>query len=454
MAAKRRTSLYVILALVLLLGAVIIFFWPHFMGPPPRIALKKTPTHLGMETTVSFQVMDMGMGLAHVSAVLKQGQKQTTLMDETVTEKLQPGQEKKVDLKVEPKKLGLSQGPASLFITARDRSLGNWFRGKLAQLELKLVVDTIPPRLTPLSRTIHLGRGGSGLALYRISKDAVAHGVQVGSRNFRGVNPWSDNPQVGLCYFAFNQDEEKTVSIQAWVEDAAGNRSQSNLNIRLRWTKFRKDDITLSDKTLLALAQRFSERAPKDRSEPLQVFLWENEDLRKENHTKIKDIVNHSTPQQLWQGVFSRPRGKPMAGFGDRRTYFYQGKEVSRAVHLGVDLADVAHSPIRAVARGKVLWAGALGIYGNCVILDHGQGVASLYGHLSRMDVQKGQEVKQEQQLGLSGATGLALGDHLHFSVLVGGVFVKPTEWWDPHWIQDNIELRFQEAEMKAPRQP
>ena len=82
-----------------------------------------------------------------------------------------------------------------------------------------------------------------------------------------------------------------------------------------------------------------------------------------------------------------------------------------------------------------MLNASWLGIYGNCVIIDHGMGVQSLYGHLSSFDVKVGDTVTRGQIVGRSGMTGLAGGDHLHFTMLVGGRMVNPVEWWDPHWI-------------------
>ena len=92
-----------------------------------------------------------------------------------------------------------------------------------------------------------------------------------------------------------------------------------------------------------------------------------------------------------------------------------------------------------AANNGKVLFADELGIYGNTVIVDHGMGVQSLYGHLSSFAVREGDDVKKGQTLGASGQTGLAGGDHLHFSMMVNGQFVNATEWWDAHWIEDRI---------------
>ena len=144
------------------------------------------------------------------------------------------------------------------------------------------------------------------------------------------------------------------------------------------------------------------------------------------------------------------------SAFADQRTYIYKGKEVDQQVHLGFDLASFAGTPIVAANRGKVLFADELGIYGNCVIIDHGMGVQSLYAHLSSIDVKAGQTVEKEQTLGRSGMTGLAGGDHLHFTMLVNGHMVNPVEWWDSHWIEDRIlrKLRGAAAERltRSPR--
>ncbi len=98
-----------------------------------------------------------------------------------------------------------------------------------------------------------------------------------------------------------------------------------------------------------------------------------------------------------------------------------RGREVDQQVHLGFDLAVTANVPVVAANSGVVLNASWLGIFGNCVIIDHGMGVQSLYGHLSSFDVKVGDTVTKGQMLGRSGMTGLAGGDHLHFTMLVGG---------------------------------
>ena len=97
---------------------------------------------------------------------------------------------------------------------------------------------------------------------------------------------------------------------------------------------------------------------------------------------------------------------------------------------------------MRAANRGRVFHAGWLGIYGNCVIVDHGMGLQSLYAHLSSIGVKVGDIVELDAELGRSGSTGLAGGDHLHFTMLLSGNAITPIDWWSAQWVQDRVILR------------
>ena len=138
----------------------------------------------------------------------------------------------------------------------------------------------------------------------------------------------------------------------------------------------------------------------------------------------------------------SLPNGAPLAAFADQRRYEFNGEIIDKATHLGYDLASLKGSPVPAANNGRVVFAGLLGIYGNAVILDHGLGVFSLYGHMSSTGVKVGEVVGRGDTLGRTGDTGLAGGDHLHFGLLVHGTYVDPVEWWDGHWIHDHVEAR------------
>ena len=181
-------------------------------------------------------------------------------------------------------------------------------------------------------------------------------------------------------------------------------------------------------------------KMPGPSGDLLADFLKVNGELRRVNADEIAAFAKQTAPMRLWKEPFVQlGNSKVEASFADHRTYIYKGKEVDQQVHLGFDLAVTAHVPIAAANEGTVLNASWLGIYGNCVIIDHGMGVQSLYGHLSSIGVKAGQMVEKEQEIGRSGMTGLAGGDHLHFTMLVNGNMVNPVEWWDQHWIQDRI---------------
>ena len=132
--------------------------------------------------------------------------------------------------------------------------------------------------------------------------------------------------------------------------------------------------------------------------------------------------------------------GSTRAGFADHRTYYYKGNIIDHQVHLGMDIASTSRADVRAANKGKIVYTDYLGIYGNMVMIDHGQGVFSLYSHLSQINVSLGDTVDQKTVIGLTGTTGMAGGDHLHFSILINGVFVTPKEWWDQHWVEVTID--------------
>ena len=125
----------------------------------------------------------------------------------------------------------------------------------------------------------------------------------------------------------------------------------------------------------------------------------------------------------------------------------YIGVRIDHLDHVGFDLASVKHYPIEASNNGIIRYATNLGIYGKTVLIDHGCGLFSLYGHLSSISVEQDQEVNKGDIIGLSGSTGLAAGDHLHFGLFLQGIPVNPVEWWDRQWIQEHLWERINAIE-------
>ncbi|MGH9632089.1 MAG: M23 family metallopeptidase, partial [Bryobacteraceae bacterium] len=209
---------------------------------------------------------------------------------------------------------------------------------------------------------------------------------------------------------------------------------------------FRSRQLVLDDSFLQKVVNDLN---PGGSGDLLSRFLKINREMRKENNQALSDLRFKTEEKILWKGPFYR-LGKAESFFADRRTYMYKGQKVDEQMHLGFDLSDVQHSPVKAANSGKIIYASPLGIYGNCVVIDHGYALQSIYGHLSEIAVKVGDMVKREQVIGRSGQTGLAGGDHLHFSMQVDGVQVNPLEWWDEHWIQDRILSKLPKAAAAA----
>ena len=179
----------------------------------------------------------------------------------------------------------------------------------------------------------------------------------------------------------------------------------------------------------------------------VRAFLTVNRDQRKAAEQTKRELAVKSRPQPLWSGAFVAPRNaKVFSNFAESRTYRFEGQTIDSSVHLGYDLASLKQSPVPAANSGVVVYAAPLTIYGNTVVVDHGLGLQTLYGHLSSFQVKEGDEVKKGQELGRTGSSGLALGDHLHYEVLIQGISVTPLEWWDAKWIRDHIGKPLREA--------
>jgi murein DD-endopeptidase MepM/ murein hydrolase activator NlpD len=321
-----------------------------------------------------------------------------------------------------------------------------------------------PPRIAVLSTHHYVNHGGSEMVLYRATPPDVASGVRVGMLEYRGYPasgagvPNAD-PAVMVAFFALLHDQDLNAPIAAFARDEAGNEAKVSFVDNVFEKRFRKSRIEVDDRYFERAVPDIIEHSPELKMSPplgedtlLPAFLKVNGDLRRINAKEIEKISSETAASRFWTGPFVQLGNSQVeASFADYRTYIYKGKEVDQQVHLGFDLAVTANTPVLAANSGKVLNASWLGIYGNCIIIDHGMGVTSLYGHLSSFDVKVGDAVTKGQTIGRTGTTGLAGGDHLHFTMLVDGRPVNPVEWWDPHWIQDRVDRKLHELGGAAP---
>ncbi len=403
----------------------------------PSIQLKPDVAWVGPKTSFTVQCSDPDSGLNEVKVTFTQDGQEKLILTRAFPPGGEAGHPVELSFTLEPKALGFKEGKARLTVLARDRSWRHGFQGRTQVLSREVDIDLVPLTLSFLSVSHLLRPGGTGLIIYRVNKPPKESGVMVGGELFRGYpNPKGTKGDY-VALFPVPRDAVGTAQVELVARPAAGEEVRQPVSLRLKPRRWRQDTINLSEPFVRRVAATFS--VPVS-GELVDTFLEVNRNLRRVNHEKVRQICRTSQPQPLWSGGFQRYLGKPMARYGDRRSYLWQGRTVDQQVHLGEDLANFVHTPVPGANHGVVVWAEPLGIYGQTVILDHGLGVFSMYSHLSSIEVKAGDRVEKGKVLGRTGDTGLAGGDHLHFSMLVQGEFVDPLEWWDPHWLKDQVE--------------
>ena len=349
----------------------------------------------------------------------------------------------------------LANGPARLIVTARrDVFFGLRQTSTTQAQDVEVRLD--PPRVAVVSTHQFINLGGAEFVILRATPEDVEAGVIAGDARYPaypGSAVGLSDPALRVGFFALRHDQEISTRISAYARDAAGNEATSPVDHKPFIKKFLQSRIPIDQPFLDRVVPAIASNTPDlkvDTGSPdglLKGFLEINGNLRKKNNDTIAALAAKSQPKMLWTEAFA-PMGNAQveSRFADRRTYFHDNKEIDRQVHLGFDLASLQRAPVLASNTGVVVYADFLGIYGNCVIVDHGLGVQSLYAHLSTMGIKTGDAVTKGQEVGRTGATGLAGGDHLHFTILLHGTPVNPVEWWDQHWMQDRVLRKIKEA--------
>ncbi len=434
-----RTTIQVVL-LFILIGSIIGAGYHYLEWEKPTIVLDKSFTTIGKSRDIAITLQDKRSGIRNFKVAIVQNKHEFEVASEQIPVK--GTFEKTVAVKIVPKDLRIRDGEAVFIVKATDFSpLRN-----TAELQTKVTIDSTPPRITLLTSAHNINPGGTCLTIYRVTKAVQTSGVKCGDKFFTGYLVQGQGKPYYVCYFAVPRDVSRSTPMVVTAQDKGGNEAIAGIPFYIRSVKpFRRDTITVGDAFVQQKAVEFQEQDTKlSGKSPEDVFAYVNTQLRVEDDKQIQTLCAKTDSKQHWQGTFLRLKNSaPKALFGDERTYLYHGKSLGNSIHLGIDLASTSHAPIEAANSGIVIFAGNLGIYGNAVIIDHGQGISTQYGHMSSIAVKEGRPVTKGQVIGKTGMTGFAGGDHLHFSLLVGGVFVDPKEWWDPHWIKDNVEGKY-----------
>ena len=416
--------------------------------PGVSASLDPVPRWIGVKTPLAVDLRASRGGVRSVEIRLRQGSAKVVIVQQAFTGS--PTNEQRVALQVTGATLGLREGGATLEVLARD---GFWRPIRVDDrpiLTTQVTLDFTPPSLEVVAATRYWAQGGGGLVVLR-SRGATRVAVTVGGLAFPAYPAGPPESSLFVDLVALPWNYEAGTPITASAQDEAGNITSRAVAVEVKPRRFRTDTIEIKDEFLeRKLPELLPERAgPIAAGDRLAAFLTVNRDRRKQAEEVKRALADKTQPRPVWEGAFVQPLNtKVFSNFAETRTYRYHGQAVDTQMHFGYDLASVQQSPVPAANSGVVVFAGPLSIYGNAVVVDHGLGLQTLYGHLSSIAVKEGDQIAKEQELGRTGSTGLALGDHLHYEVLINGVSVTPLEWWDARWIRDHVGRPLREASL------
>lgn len=426
-----RKALLVIVILVVVVPIVIVVA----RSATPVVDLTSQITTIGQATPIGVRVRD-ARGVRNVSATVEQNG-----ASYPVWQMAQPTKAKEstwnftAGVKTTPQ---LKDGKAKLIVEAGSNDLLH----RSSRIEQDVTVVTRPPTVSVDSDQHYIYIGMADLATLDVSGAYTAAGVRVGDQSFRAWPMPGGKPGMFSLYaFAWNMPQT-TIPV-VFASNGAGNDVTSPITVifpKKEQPHYTVHQLQVSDQFMQKVV---GELDPNGSGDMVTRFVRINNEMRKENNKTLSDLRLKTADHFLFSQPFQRqPHSQAEATFADLRHYIYHGKEIDQQVHLGYDLAVTQHVGVQAANDGRVVWAAPLGIYGNCIVVDHGYGLQTIYGHMSHFDVHEGDMVKRGQVMGQSGMTGMAGGDHIHFAMQLDGVQIDPKEWWDPHWIQDHIARR------------
>jgi murein DD-endopeptidase MepM/ murein hydrolase activator NlpD len=421
--------------LLFLIGTPAILF---FLSAPVAIDVQPAPAAIGPASQFTVKVSGPhGARVVQVSLAQGEAQTQAGLQRESnlwmFWRSKQAPATYPIGIGANPK-LGFKGGPAKLTVQATSNDL----RGQTTVRVFDVTINLDPPRVTADGEQHYITQGGAGLVTFKVTGYWTEAGVSIGKYRFRSFPvPGAKSPDDRFCLFAWPWDVPATEQAVVYASNPAGATATAPFWQKVKPEQWRQRRIALDDKFI---SKALGELDQQGSGDPVERFLRINRQMRVENNRTLAGLRLQTAEKFLWTPPFKQMTNTQVeAQFADIRTYTYSGKAIDQQTHLGFDLSRVARSPVEAANDGQVVFAGFLGIYGNCVVVDHGYGLQSIYAHMSEVSVKPGDAVKRDQPLGRTGATGLAAGDHLHFSMQIDGVQSNPIEWWDAKWIENRI---------------
>ncbi|EPO3698464.1 M23 family metallopeptidase [Campylobacter upsaliensis] len=444
---KTRNLLWLLIIILLFLGSFFILNLSIFEKNAPQILVEDT-LYTNLKSPLLVKVKDEENAVKSIKIVLKKDDNDpgVILADGKIK------QDKEVSLQINLPKQAYKDKTNSYFleIWAKDTSFWN-FNGNEAYKKVVVMIDNEAPKLNIISNSYNIEQGGAASVVFK-AEDANLKELFIETNKGRifKVTPYLKKDYYAALIAWDAKDEEFRAYVIA--KDAAGNIAKERIRYYLLNRKYRVSNIKLSDKFLDGKIEDLASMyAPKNNTfTRFEKFKFVNETLRLSNEElihKITSIVPEESFGEFGVNLFlPLKNAAKVADFADHRYYSYNGQFVSDSYHMGLDLASTSEAPIISNNAGKVVFAGENGIYGLNLILYHGFGIYTLYGHCSSSSVSLDENVAKGSIIAKTGVSGLALGDHLHFGVLVQGVETRPEQWQDRKWLENNIYKVFNDA--------
>ncbi len=446
-------SLWIMVLIVLIAIGAYIYTSKSFERNVPKIDMPNF-IYWNRKDPLKIKISDES-ALKSYEVKISDGQKEIVVASEMILENLN---EKVIEIPY-PKKAvnGVLLDPRAtklqIIVEAVDKSNWNFFQGNKLTKKINVEIDYKRPDVNILSNSYSITRGGSALVVFQVKDEALkSFFVEAGGKFFKAEPYKQTGYYATLIAWPFDQ-ESFTANITA--EDMAGNKRITNIPLYLLAKKYKTSWIKATDKfidgkisDLIASEPKFS--TIEGRLNKLKAI---NETMRLENEDVIHNLGKVVSDDMIdsWKikRFYPLKNAAKVASFGDHRHYYYQDKsnEVSQSYHVGLDMASTKMANIVSSNAGIVVNDESNGIYGNMPMINHGLGLYTIYGHCSTILVKKGDHINAGTIIAKTGRTGLALGDHLHFGILVQGIEVRPEEWMDRKWIRDNVDKVFKEAD-------
>ncbi|WP_291949643.1 M23 family metallopeptidase [Campylobacter sp.] len=442
--ARKKSSKKWFFLILLILVAILAFVLNTnlFKKEAPNIQIKSEIIYSNLKDPISIEI-DSKNSLKNIKVILfKNGDLDgQILMNENIKE---PKHNIQLNLKLPKLAYKEKVDFFKLLIEVSDSSFWNFFLKNATHKEIKVIIDTKDPYVEILDNSYQIEQGGVGSVVFKASDENLenVYIITDKGKTFKAI------PFIKEGYYAaLIAWDAKDENYRAYViaQDKAGNINKQRIRYYFVNRKYRTSNIKLNDKFIDGkidlLAQQY---APQDKQlNRLEKFKFVNEDLRNLNEELVHKITSDA-PEAILNNFkvnlfIPLKNGKKVADFADHRFYSYDNQPLSSSYHMGLDIASIKQAPIISNNAGKVVFAKENGIYGLNIIIYHGFGIYTLYGHCTSVNVGVGDEVKAGEIIGTTGVTGLALGDHLHFGVLIQGVEVRPEQWQDAKWIKENI---------------